>query len=215
VTAPELYADDASLVGALSAGDQQAFAWLVDRYSGSLCRLARSFVPSEAVAEEVVQDTWTAVFTGIGGFERRSSLKTWIHSILVNVARTRGVKEHRTVPFASLQRELDADDPAVDPDRFQGPRDRAPGHWAAPPPRWEHQPEDRLVGDETLALVSDAINALPENQRRVITLRDVEGWSASEVCNALDLSETNVRVLLHRARAKVRRALEVSLGGDP
>ena len=174
-------------------------------------RLARSYVASAAVADEAVQETWVAVFTGVDRFEQRSSVKTWIHRILINVARSKGVKEHRSIPFASVGADLDADEPAVDPDRFRGPRDRWPGHWASPPVPWEHQPEDRLLSGETLAVVRAAIAELPPSQQTVITLRDLDGWTAGEVCNALEISETNQRVLLHRARSKVRRALETHL----
>jgi RNA polymerase sigma-70 factor (ECF subfamily) len=202
------YADDAVLVAGLRSGDEAAFAWLLDRYRGSLTRLARSFVSNAAAADEAVQETWLAVITGIDRFEGRSSVKTWLHRILVNVARSKGVKEHRSIPFASLTSELDADEPAVDPACFLGSDARRAGAWASPPVPWDTEPEARLLSLETRAAVEAAIAALAPNQRRVITLRDVEGFSSSEVCNALDLSETNQRVLLHRARAKVRQALE-------
>lgn len=203
-----VFADDRVLVPALRQGDEAAFAWLLDRYSAPLRRLARTYVSNDAAADEAVQETWLAVITGVDRFEQRSSVKTWLYGILVNVARSKGVKEHRTVPFASLRSELDGDEPAVDPDRFRGPRDKWPGHWANPPVPWDELPEERLVGDETLAIIGAAIELLPPNQRTVITLRDVDGWAADDVCNALDISETNQRVLLHRARSKVRRALE-------
>jgi RNA polymerase sigma-70 factor, ECF subfamily len=202
------YTDDTVLVAGLRAGDEAAFAWLLDRYSASLTRLARSYVASRAAADEAVQETWIAVITGIDRFEGRSSVKTWLHRILINVARSKGVKEHRSVPFASLSGELDADEPAVDPARFVGPGARGAGAWASPPTAWDTEPEGRLLGAETRAVVEAAIATLPPNQGRVLTLRDLEGFSAAEVCNALDLSETNQRVLLHRARAKVRQALE-------
>jgi len=203
------FTDDGVLVPALRRGDEAAFEWLLDRYSAPLRRLARSYVSNAAAADEAVQETWVAVITGIDRFERRSSLKTWVYRILVNVARSKGVKEHRSVPFASLGDELDGDERSVDPDRFRGHRDRWPGHWAAPPVAWDEEPEDHLLGRETLSVLANAINALPANQQAVITLRDVQGWNSVEVCNALEISETNQRVLLHRARSKVRRALEV------
>ena len=202
------FTDDGVLVPALRRGDEAAFEWLLDRYSAPLCRLARSYVSNAAAAAEAVQETWLAVITGIDRFEQRSSLKTWVHRILVNVARSKGVKEHRTVPFASLGEELDRDERSVDPDRFRGHRDHWPGHWAAPPVAWDEEPEDHLLGRETLSIVGNAISALPPNQRAVITLRDLQGWDSVEVCNALEISETNQRVLLHRARSKVRCALE-------
>jgi len=203
------FTDDDVLVAALRRGDQDAFAWLVDSYSASLLRLAGTYVSNPEAAREVVQDTWLAVITGIGRFERRSSVKTWIYRILANVARTKGVKEHRSVPFASFTSELEGDDPAVDPSRFRGSRDRWPGHWASPPVPWDEEPEDHLLGEETLSIVTTAIGRLPPSQQTVINLRDVEGWSSEEVCDALELSQLNQRVLLHRARSKVRRALEV------
>jgi RNA polymerase sigma-70 factor (ECF subfamily) len=188
------FTDDGVLVPALRRRDEAAFGWLLDQYSAPLRRLARSYVSNDAA--------------GIDRFERRSSLKTWVYRILVNVARSKGVKEHRTVPFASLGDELDGEERAVDPQRFRDHRDHWPGHWAAPPVAWDEEPEDHLLGRETLSIVADAIAELPPNQRSVITLRDVQGWDSVEVCNALDISETNQRVLLHRARSKVRCALE-------
>jgi RNA polymerase sigma-70 factor, ECF subfamily len=193
---------DAGLVRALREGDEAAFAELVDRYSPSMLRLAMMYVSSRAVAEEVVQEAWIAVLDGIGGFEGRSSLKTWIFRILTNIAKTRGQREGRSIPFSSLAPD---DEHAVDPDRFA-----ENGHWASPPRSWG--PEDRLLADETVAVVEGAIAELPPNQAIVISMRDVDGFSAEEACNALDISETNQRVLLHRARSKVRQALEDYLG---
>jgi RNA polymerase sigma-70 factor (ECF subfamily) len=203
------FTDDDVLVMALRNGDEEAFGWLLDRYSAPLLRLARTYVSNPESAREAVQETWVAVITGVDRFEQRSSLKTWVYRILINVARSKGVKEHRTVPFASLTSELEADEHAVDPDRFRGRRDHWPGHWASPPVPWDEEPEERLLGGETMAIVTAAIGTLPTNQRTVITLRDVEGWDPVEVCNALAITETNQRVLLHRARSKVRGALEV------
>jgi len=206
IQAPE----DLRLVNALRAGDEGAFAMLVDRYHASLLRLAMTFVRDRAVAEEVVQDTWLGVLKGIDRFEARSSLKTWIYRILTNKAKTRAGRERRSIPFAAL---ADAEEgPSVEPDRFLPPEHRWAGHWAAPPSRWDEIPEQRLLSRETLACVRRAIDALPSMQRDVITLRDVEGWSADETCDALELSEGNQRVLLHRARARVRAALEAELG---
>ena len=201
---------DRRLVAALRAGDEAAFMALVDELGPSMLRLARQFTPSRAVAEEVVQETWLAVLNGLDRFEGRSSLKTWILRILVNRAKTRGTRERRTVPFAALAAaETDGDFAAVEPERFN-PADsaRAPGGWAAPLPRWETLPERAAESRETLAAARAAIDELPEMQRTVILLRDVEGWDGPQVSNALDISETNQRVLLHRARSKVRAALE-------
>jgi RNA polymerase sigma-70 factor (ECF subfamily) len=198
------------LVEALRRHDERAFSSLVDRYHGSLVRLAQMYVPDRAVAEEVVQETWIGVIKGLERFEGRSSLKTWIFRILTNVAKTRGRRESRSIPFSSLQNTGEGfDEPAVDPDRFL-PDDhpRWPHHWATPPDSWTAIPEERFLSRETLSHVREAIGALPPNQRKVITLRDVDGWSSEEVCNALGISETNQRVLLHRARSKVRRVLE-------
>ena len=170
-----------------------------------MLRVARMYVSTDAVAEEVVQEAWLGVLNGIGGFEGRSTLKTWIFRILTNAAKTRGQREGRTVPLSSLVRD---DEPTVDPDRFLGDDTRFPGHCAAPPRRWEAQPEGRLLAGEALALVDREIAKLPPAQAAVITLRDVAGFDAEDVCNALEISETNQRVLLHRARSKVRQALE-------
>jgi RNA polymerase sigma-70 factor (ECF subfamily) len=172
----------------------------VDKYGPSLLRLAQLYVSSRAVAEEVVQETWLAVLTGIERFEGRSSLKTWLFRILTNKAKTRGQREGRTLPFSSLASDGDEDQTAVAVERFA-----RGGAWATPP---RGVPEERLLAGETRARVEQAISALPPNQRAVITLRDVEGLSAEEACNVLGISETNQRVLLHRARAKVRTALE-------
>jgi RNA polymerase sigma-70 factor (ECF subfamily) len=188
---------------------------LVDEYSPGLLRLAMMHVPSRAIAEEVVQDTWLGVLNGIGSFEGRSSLRTWIFQILLNNARTRGVRERRTLPFSFLTRRGNEgrDEPAVDPDRFQGRRGEAPGAWASPPAEWS-EPQYRLDTAATRDVMLKAIAALPPRQREVITLRDIQGWDAEDVCNALDLTETNQRVLLHRARSKVRAALEDHLGSE-
>ena len=208
--APEVIDADAVLLEGLRAGDEAAFTELVDRYSSSMLRVARMYVPSQAVAEEVVQETWLGVLTGLERFEGRSSLKTWLFRILVNRARTRGERERRTVPFATLAgREAEGDEPAVGPERFlPADHDRWPHHWASPPERWDESPERSLQSAETLRVVRDAIERLPPMQRLVISLRDLEGWDSEEVRNALDISETNQRVLLHRARSKVRTALE-------
>jgi RNA polymerase sigma-70 factor (ECF subfamily) len=190
--------DDARLVEGLRAGDEAAFAALMREYGASMLRVAQMYVSSRAVAEEVVQEAWLGVLKGIGRFEGRSSLKTWLFRIVANTAKTRGVREARSVPFSSLGDDQEA---AVDPDRFLGPGERFPGHWAVPP-------EGQVLAAEAMEVIAREIERLPPSQRAVITLRDVHGLTAEEVRNALDLTETNQRVLLHRARSKVRSALE-------
>jgi len=198
---------DGELVEALRAGDEAAFERLVVRYTPTLLRVARMYVPSAAVAEEVVQETWIGVLNGIAGFEGRSSLRTWIFRILVNVAKTRGQREARSIPFSSVAG-ADPSEPAVDPDRFFGAdHPQNAGGWSLGPTAWP-TPEQRLLEGEALAVIVEAIERLAPAQREVITLRDIEGWTSEEVRNALDLTETNQRVLLHRARSKVRAALE-------
>lgn len=201
---------DRRLLAQLRAGDEGAFMALVDKEGPAMLRLARRFVPSQAVAEEVVQETWVAVLNGLDRFEGRSSLRTWIYRILVNRAKTRGIRERRTVPFATLAgSEASGDFSAIDPSHFfPGDHDRVPHHWAMPLRRWEAEPEHAAQAAETMNLISDAIDALPETQRTVITMRDIEGWTGPEVSNALEITETNQRVLLHRARSRVRAALQ-------
>jgi RNA polymerase sigma-70 factor, ECF subfamily len=179
---------------------------LVDEYGPMLLRVARMYVPSTAVAEEVVQETWIGVLNGIDRFEGRSSLKTWIFRILANIAKTRGERERRSVPFSSAARAA-AGEPSVDPDRFLPAGDERARAWAIGPIPWPG-PEESLLSGETREVILDAIEKLPPGQREVITLRDVDGWTSEEVRNALELSETNQRVLLHRARSKVRGAIE-------
>lgn len=208
-------ADDLRLVEALRAGDEAAFSSLIDKYHTAMLRLAMAFVPDEAVAEEVVQDAWIGILRGLPRFEGRSSLKTWMFRILTNTAKTRGQREGRSVPFSVLGRsEIEIEEAAVDADRFIPPDDprRAPG-WVSFPRDWNDIPEDRLLARETLEVVGAAIEDLPPGQRNVITLRDIAGWTSEEVCNVLEISESNQRVLLHRARSKVRRALERYLDG--
>jgi RNA polymerase sigma-70 factor (ECF subfamily) len=203
--------DESQLVEALRAGDEAAFTELVRTYNASLLRVARIYVSSLAAAEEVVQETWEAVLNGLDRFEGRSSLKTWIFSILANRAKTKAQRERRTIPFSEFE-PTRVPEAALEPERFRSPGDpRWPGHWAVPPQPW---PEDRLLAGETRGKLAETIEGLPPSQRAVISLRDVEGWSAEETCNALGLTETNQRVLLHRARSKVRAALEGYLGGN-
>ncbi len=205
---------DAQRLERLRRGDEDAFRELVREHGPFLMRLVMVHVPTRSVAEEVVGDTWEAVLTGLDRFEGRSSLRTWIASIALNKARTRGKREGRIVPFALLRRRYEeGGGPAVDPDRFQGRRGERPGWWARPPVAWE-DPGQRLEAAETRDAMLRAIRDLPPRQREVIALRDVLGWSAQEVRNALELSETNQRVLLHRARSKVRAALAEHLEPD-
>jgi RNA polymerase sigma-70 factor (ECF subfamily) len=200
--------DETILLMALKDGDEAAFMAIVEAWGPAMLRLARAHVPSQAIAEEVVQEAWVGVLRGLDSFEGRSSLKTWAFRIVSNIARTRGVKESRSVPFSSAAADREDDGPAVDPDRFQTEAGRHPGHWQTPPEPW---PDQQLEEAETRNAALAAIVELPPRQREIITLRDIEGFSAEDACNALELSETNQRVLLHRARSKVRNALESHL----
>ena len=204
-------AQESELLARLRAGDERAFEALVERHYGTMLAVARHYVSSRAVAEEVVQEAWLGVLKGLDRFEGRSSLKTWILRIVVNIAKTRGVREARSIPYSSLAPE--GGEPAVDPERFRGPDDPFPGHWRAYPGDWQRLPEEALTDRETLKVVLSAIDQLPPAQRTVITMRDVQGCEPEEVCAALEVSEGNQRVLLHRARSKVRRALERHLDG--
>lgn len=196
---------DALLVDRLRAGDDAAFAALLDAWSSGMHRVARGFVATADSAAEVVQDTWLAVIQGLPGFEGRSSLKTWVYRILVNTARRRGGRESRTVPWSSLT--ADDEGPTVDPSRFRGPGQPYEGHWIDWPPPWPG-PEDATLAAEVRARAAAAVAALPDRQRVVITLRDIEGYEPAEVCEILEISAANQRVLLHRARAYVRGRLE-------
>ena len=200
---------ESQLLEALRQGDENAFATVVDKYSGSLVRLAMAFVPSRAVAEEVVQETWLGVLEGLPRFEGRSSFKTWLFRILTNRAKTRGQRESRYEAFSSKTGPGDdSSEPAVDPDRFVKTGFWV-DHWASPPDaRDARTPERILLSKEGRKQIDDAIQMLPEMQRQVMTLRDIEGLSSKEICNILDVSETNQRVLLHRARSRVRQELE-------
>jgi RNA polymerase sigma-70 factor (ECF subfamily) len=198
--------DESGLLSRLRDRDEEAFRELVRRHHGVLLRLAGTFVRSAATAEEVVQETWLAVLQGLDRFEGRSSLKTWIFSILTNRARTRAVRDGRMVLFSEI-RDDESGDPAVDPDRF-GPS----GSWNEPPQPWDlASPEARAVSAQLAEHARNAIDELPGAQRAVVLLRDVEGCTAEEACNVLGVSETNQRVLLHRGRSRVRKALEVLL----
>jgi RNA polymerase sigma-70 factor, ECF subfamily len=204
--------EERGLVAALKEGEESAFAKLVDEYGASLLRVARTYVGSRAVAEDVVQEAWVGVLKGIDRFEGRSSLKTWIFKILTNTAKTRAVREARTVPLSALEPEGELEGPSVDPDRFLPPdHDRWPGHWALGPTPWP-TPEEELLAGETREVILGEIEALPATQRAVITLRDIEGWPPHEVGDLLEVSEVNQRVLLHRARTQVRLAIERYFG---
>ncbi|MBA3304101.1 MAG: sigma-70 family RNA polymerase sigma factor [Actinomycetota bacterium] len=200
--------DEAGLVERLRAGDESAFAALVDAHHDALVRVAQGHVSSRAVAEEVAQETWLGVLQGVGRFEGRSSLKTWLFQILVNRAKTRGQREARTVPFSALGPEPSESEPAVDPSRFLEGGHRWGGFWATPPKRWDGVPDERLLSKETMSQVGAALGTLPPRQREVIVLRDVEELTSEEVCDLLGLSVGNQRVLLHRARSSVRSRLE-------
>ena len=189
---------DTDLVERLRAGDERAFVFLVERYQDQMLRLAGSFVPSRAVAEEVVQDTWLALLRGLDGFEGRSSLKTWLFQVLVNKARTTGTREHRSVPVADPE-------PAVDPSRFD-----AAGGWAAPPSHWL-EASSASSGLRLVERIRDWIDLLPPRQREVVLLRDVEGLSSDQVCSVLAISDANLRVLLHRGRSRLRQLVENEL----
>jgi RNA polymerase sigma-70 factor (ECF subfamily) len=199
-------AEDERTVAALRAGDERVFRELFARTYPMLKRVARGYVASDAVAEEIVQDTWLAVVTGIDRFEGRSALGTWIFSILTNQAKSHSTRERRAVPFSSIV-PRDVDEPVVDPDRFQGDDDAWPGHWATPPRPWQ-KPERRLLSLEARDRLKDALSQLPDRQRLVVGLRDIDGHSAEEACNLLGLSEENQRVLLHRGRSRLRAVLE-------
>ncbi len=204
-------ADELELLARLRAGDEAAFESLVSTHYGTMLAVAQTYVRTRAVAEEVVQEAWLGVLKGLDRFEGRSSLKTWILRIVANTAKTRGVREARSVPFASLEPE--GEEAAVEPGRFCAPGEAFAGHWCRYPRDWQRLPEEILLDRETLQVVVAAIRALPAAQRTVISMRDVEGCSSEEVCEALDVSEGNQRVLLHRARSRVRAALEEHFDG--
>ncbi len=206
--------EDLDLVERLRRGEESAFTWLVDRYHGSLLRLALAHVADRETAEEVVQETWLGVLEGVDRFEGRSSFRTWVFRILTNKAKTRGVRESRHVTFSDMAPlDDEPDEPAVDPSHF-----RSQGHWADywstyPQPWDERTPERVLLSQEATAWLEEAIEALPRNLRQVLIMRDVEGLDSKDICAILDITETNQRVLLHRARSRVRRALECYLEG--
>ncbi|WP_283133211.1 RNA polymerase sigma factor [Rhizohabitans arisaemae] len=198
---------DEAVVARLREGDESMFARLLDLWSPGMLRVARAHVSTRESAEEVVQESWLSVVRGIDSFEGRSSLKTWVFRILANTAKNRGRRESRIVPWPGVLTEPPDEGPTVDPARFRGPDERAPGHWRAHPGLWP-SPENELVAAEARDRISKALEELPSRQRLVITLRDVHGYSSAEVCAILEISLANQRVLLHRARAGVRRRLE-------
>ncbi len=205
-TMPE---NEIRLIEMLRNGDENAFLSLVRQHHHAMLRLAMIYVPKQAVAEEVVQEAWMGVLQGLKHFEGRSSLKTWLFRILTNCAKTAALREGRSVPFSSLlDEEIDAYEPSVEPERFFPPGSQRPGTWISLPDNWDEIPEKRLLSQETFASIELAIEALSPHQRIVMTLHDIEGWMPEEICQLLGISEANRRVLLHRARSKVRRALE-------
>ena len=209
---PIAHGEDQALVAALCRGDADAFATLVDRHSPAMIRVAMAYVPTRAAAEEAVQEAWIGVMRGIDGFEGRASLKTWIFRILTNVAMRSGARERRSMPFSALAEAENSGEPSVDPDRFlPAGHELFPGHWTIMPARWP-TPEEVLLAGETRKVITAAIAELPAAQRTVIALRDVEGWTSEEVCEALEISAGNQRILLHRARSRVRNAIESYYG---
>ena len=201
-------AGELALIARLRDGDEQAFEGLVARHYGTMLAVARTYVQSRSVAEEVVQEAWLGFLGSLERFEGRSSLKTWLVAIVVNKAKSRAAREGRTVPFASLA----PAEPVVEPERFRSRGQTYPGHWQSPPPRWSAPPDVITQDRETLRAVMQAIAGLPPAQQAVIRMRDLQGCSSEEVCSTLDLSPANQRVLLHRARSRVRAALEVHVG---
>lgn len=205
----ELSYSDRTQLSALRNGDEKAFRQLVADYHGSLIRIAQMYVDDRVVAEEVAQEAWLGALQGLDRFEGRSSIKTWLFTIVSNLAKTRGKREKRSVPFSFFENfDQDTDEPAVPTGRFRGADDAYPGHWATKPAPWRADPVTLALNVEMKGYLNAAVETLPEQQRAVITLHDIQGWSAQEVCNALGIAETNQRVLLHRARSKVRRVLE-------
>lgn len=196
---------DASLLEALRQGDEKAFAMVIDEWSPGMFRLARCYVPTDALAEDVVQEAWLAALRGLDGFEGRSRLHTWVLRIVANIAKSSGAREQRVTPFSSVSL---GEGPTVGPERFNPPGQPGAGAWRTVPASWPAMPEGEVLTAEALAVVQQAFVGLPDAQRAVITLRDVDGYEASEVCEALGLTEGNQRVLLHRARATVRQKVE-------
>jgi RNA polymerase sigma-70 factor, ECF subfamily len=193
---------------ALRAGDEVAFRRVVAREHAALFRIARSHVRDDAAAADVVQETWLAAIRGLDGFEGRSSLRSWLVGIVVNQARRRGTRDARVQPVADLSTEPTRSPGGWPDEQFRGPDDRWAGHWSSVPVDWSSLPEERLTSGELMAVAQTAIDALPPRQRTVVLLRDVLGWTSAEVRDALDITDGNERVLLHRGRSSVRRSLE-------
>jgi len=207
-------AGDTALLARLRAGDEDAFLTLVDACAPAMRKLARAYVRDDQTAEDIVQEAWLAVLRGLESFEGRGSLRGWIFAIVANLAKTRGVRDARSVPFSALVRdEVERDDPSYPAERFAGPASQWPDHWRGFPAVWGEHPEERLLSSEMQSHIERAIDMLPPAQRAVVLLRDVGGRSTADVCDLLELSEANARVLLHRARAKVRRAIEPYVTG--
>jgi RNA polymerase sigma-70 factor (ECF subfamily) len=199
-------------VRALRAGDEATFKTVVSREHAMLFRLARAHVHDDAAAADVVQETWVAAIKGLDRFEGRASLRSWLASIAVNLARRRGARDARVRPIPELSSRDDDHPGGWPPDRFRGATARWPGHWSTFPADWSSLPDEALASAEVMNAVRGAIDALPARQRSVVVLRDVLGWTSSEVCEALAISGGNERVLLHRGRSTVRRSLEAVLG---
>lgn len=204
--------DEMAFVNLLRQRDEMAFTQLIEQYHASLVRVAGVYLRDTTTAEEIAQETWLAVLHGLDQFEGRSSLKTWIFTILTNKAKTRSQREKRIVSYTDLEESLPTScQSTVDPKRFRDPAaDSWPNHWlpGLAPISWSGIPEHVFLSQETMDLIHEAIGSLPENQRLVIMLHDQDELSTQEICNILGISETNQRVLLHRARARVRQALE-------
>lgn len=207
--------DESELIRLLRAGDEAAFVTLVERYNAGMIRIARIYVHDPSMAEEVAQEAWLGVLHGLDGFQARSSLKTWIFRIVLNCARTRAAREQRSIPFSAAGEALiEGAEPAVDSSRFHGPDDPYHGGWVSFPPSWGQAPEQRVLSGEVRRLIGAAIDQLPPAQREVVIMRDVQGWTAEEVCQVMHVSESNQRVLLHRGRSKLRCALAHYLAGE-
>ena len=204
---PFVLAQDALLVAKLRSGDEKTFSLVLDRYHSTMLRLAMVYVSNRSIAEEVVQEAWLGVLRGLNRFEGRSSFKTWLFRILMNCAKTRSQREKRSIPFSSF--EDDERGPTVDPNRFRSAEEEYEGHWRTFPHSWDDDPEEWLLAQETKKHILNAIEALPPRQKEIITLRDIEGWTSQEIIHLLGITEVNQRVLLHRARAHVRRELEI------
>jgi RNA polymerase sigma-70 factor (ECF subfamily) len=207
--------EDLALVESLRDGDERAFARIVEELNGPLLRLAGLYVQGSAAAEEVVQDTWLGVLRGLDRFEARSSFRTWVFRIAANRARTHGGREHRDVPLSALlDPASDPGGPSLDPERFLAPGEEWAGGWAVTPRRWAPDAEEHLAASETRELIRASLETLAPAQQIVMTLRDIEGWSSEEVCAALEITPGNQRVLLHRARTRMRAILERQLAAD-